>query len=194
MLERILQLYKEKLDTSKENHWKVIIIISSVAVYCKNCVKNSKYNKMINCKITNYFRTLGISQKGQIPLLEEYPWNIINFVTILCTKTVHPHQDCNFEYFTIVMSILSPLATQSSSARDDVKRNRDEFPQWFMGFLPTAREGNVLHLSVCSRGQVGRQTPLLGGDSLDRDPPGQRPPWKEHWTRQEVTSYTPWYT
>ena len=61
-----------------------------------------------------------------------------------------------------------------------------------------------LHLFVCSQGRR-RQTPP------EADPLGQRPPWeegtwnqtgsniihhhswKEHGTRQEVTSYTPWY-
>ena len=67
--------------------------------------------------------------------------------------------------------------------------------------LPTAREGNVFRSvsSFCSRGEAGRtlrsgQRPM--GEE-DRRTPGQRPHgqtplWKEHGTRQEVTSCTSW--
>ena len=48
---------------------------------------------MLNCKLF-----WGFPKNAKSPLLEEYAWNIINFVTIL-------YEDYNFAYFIIVMSI-----------------------------------------------------------------------------------------
>ena len=64
-------------------------------------------------------------------------------------------------------------------------------------FLPTVREGNVI-TGVClsTGGLPSGERPLPGGrphwtEPPEGDPLGQRPPPKEHGTRQEVTSYTP---